>query len=113
MPNPGPHPGVWVHGDLEAGNLIASDGRLTAVIDWGPLNMGDPAVDLLGAWSLFDPDARKQFKAEVDCDDDMWRRARGWALSTAVMGVPYYWITRPRWTALALLKIRNVLTDFD
>jgi aminoglycoside phosphotransferase (APT) family kinase protein len=106
-------PGVWVHGDLEAGNLIAADGRLAAVIDWGPLNIGDPAVDLMGAWSLFDKNARDQFSAEVDCDEATWRRGRGWALSTGLIGVPYYWKTHPDFVALALGKIRNVVADFD
>jgi aminoglycoside phosphotransferase (APT) family kinase protein len=26
---------VWVHGDLSSGNLVALDGRLSAVIDFG------------------------------------------------------------------------------
>src|SRR5512133_916930 len=44
---------VWVHGDLLPGNLLVVDGRLTAVIDFGCLNVGDPACDLLPAWNVF------------------------------------------------------------
>ncbi|SDY53039.1 Predicted kinase, aminoglycoside phosphotransferase (APT) family [Modestobacter sp. DSM 44400] len=44
---------VWVHGDLAPGNLLLTGGRLSAVIDFGALTIGDPAVDLLPAWNLF------------------------------------------------------------
>jgi aminoglycoside phosphotransferase (APT) family kinase protein len=37
---------VWVHGDLLPGNLLVVEGRLSAVIDFGGLNVGDPACDL-------------------------------------------------------------------
>jgi len=37
---------LWVHGDLLPGNLLGVDGRLSAVIDFGGLNVGDPACDL-------------------------------------------------------------------
>lgn len=32
----------WAHGDLLAENLLARDGRLTAVLDFGALPVGDP-----------------------------------------------------------------------
>jgi len=47
-------PAVWVHGDLSDGNLLVRDGRLSGVIDWGGLIAGDPAVELMVAWNLFD-----------------------------------------------------------
>ena len=50
---------VWVHGDLLPGNLLVVDGRLSAVIDFGSLNVGDPACDLQPAWNLF-PGARRR-----------------------------------------------------
>jgi aminoglycoside phosphotransferase (APT) family kinase protein len=37
---------VWIHGDLSSGNLLVVRGRLSAVIDFGALNVGDPACDL-------------------------------------------------------------------
>jgi len=36
---------VWFHGDLLPGNLLFTQGRLTAVIDFGGLGVGDPACD--------------------------------------------------------------------
>ncbi len=43
---------VWLHADLLPGNLLTEDGRLTAVIDFGGLGVGDPAADMLPAWTL-------------------------------------------------------------
>jgi aminoglycoside phosphotransferase (APT) family kinase protein len=70
--------GVWVHGDLLPGNLLVVDGRLSAVIDFGGLNVGDPACDLQPAWNVFVGDSRMQFRAELEVDDSSWLRGRGW-----------------------------------
>ncbi len=40
---------VWIHGDLQPGNLITDRGRLAAVIDFGALGLGDPAPDVAAA----------------------------------------------------------------
>jgi aminoglycoside phosphotransferase (APT) family kinase protein len=47
-----PDPPVWVHADLMPGNLLVRDGRLSAVIDFGTVGVGDPACDLVVAWYL-------------------------------------------------------------
>ncbi len=60
---------VWVHGDLHSGNLLVLQGRLSSVIDFGCLGVGDPACDLMVAWNLFDADARAVF-------DPRWRPTR-------------------------------------
>jgi aminoglycoside phosphotransferase (APT) family kinase protein len=73
---------VWLHGDLHPNNLLASDGRLTGVIDFGDITSGDPATDLSVAWMLFPPDLAIQFRDSYGATDDgTWQRARGWALS--------------------------------
>jgi aminoglycoside phosphotransferase (APT) family kinase protein len=86
---------VWVHGDLLPGNLLVIDGRLSAVIDFGGLNVGDPACDLQPAWNVFAGSSRERFRAELDVDDASWLRGRGWALYQAVLALPYYWDTNP------------------
>jgi aminoglycoside phosphotransferase (APT) family kinase protein len=83
-------PGVWVHGDLHAGNLLTRQGRIHAVLDFGGLGVGDPAVDLMPAWTLFAGPSREQFKATVGADDATWQRSRGWTLSVAVIALDYY-----------------------
>lgn len=79
-------PPVWVHGDPAPGNLLADAGRLSAVIDFGTLAVGDPAVDLIAAWTLLDPDSRAVFRAAVDVDEDTWQRGRVWGLSALLPG---------------------------
>lgn len=81
---------VWIHGDLTPDNLVARDGRLAGVIDWGGLGVGDPATDLLPAWNLFDGGARELYREQLGVDDAAWRRGRGLALSVAVVALPFY-----------------------
>lgn len=76
---------VWIHGDLSAGNIIIHHGVLTAVIDFGGMGIGDPACDLVIAWTLFCGESRTIFKLHVGLDDDTWNRARGWALWKALI----------------------------
>ncbi|TDB82481.1 aminoglycoside phosphotransferase family protein [Micromonospora sp. KC721] len=75
---------VWFHGDVAAGNLLVDDGRLAAVIDFGTCGVGDPACDLVMAWTYFTGDERKVFANAVGLPLDTWRRARGWALWKAL-----------------------------
>ncbi|MFN9927555.1 MAG: aminoglycoside phosphotransferase family protein [Phenylobacterium sp.] len=77
--------GVWVHGDVAAGNLLIRDGRLSAVIDFGQLAVGDPACDLVIAWVSMDGAARTAFRGAVGLDASTWSRARGWALWKALV----------------------------
>ncbi len=83
-------PPTWIHGDLDARNLLARDGRLAAVIDWGCLGVGDPACDVAVAWKLLDADARDVFRAALSVDDATWARSRGWVLSQALNALSYY-----------------------
>jgi aminoglycoside phosphotransferase (APT) family kinase protein len=71
---------VWVHGDVSAGNLLVQAGRLSAVIDFGQLGVGDPACDLAIAWTFFDGASRQAFRDALPLDDATWARGRGWAL---------------------------------
>ena len=75
------HPGVWFHGDVAPGNLLVDDhGRLSALIDFGTCGVGDPACDLVLAWTFLDPASRPAFHEAAGLDDAAWARARGWAL---------------------------------
>jgi aminoglycoside phosphotransferase (APT) family kinase protein len=104
-------PLVWIHGDLAEGNLVVRDGRLVAVIDFGGLAVGDPACDLMIAWTLFSGESREAFRAELSIDDAMWARGRGWALSWALVFVPYYLETNPVGVRAALETIDRVLAS--
>jgi aminoglycoside phosphotransferase (APT) family kinase protein len=102
---------VWIHGDLLPPNLLVSDGRLRAVIDFGATGRGDPATDLNPAWSVFGPAGRKVFRDLVGADDDTWRRGRGIATGQAVGLVPYYAVTNPAMSALGRRMLREILAD--
>jgi len=76
---------VWVHGDMSSGNLLVKDGKLHAVIDFGCSAVGDPACDLVVAWTMFDEPSRHTFQCAVAVDDATWRRGKGWALWKALI----------------------------
>ena len=103
-------PPVWFHGDLAYLNLLARDGTLCGVIDWGTCAVGDPAGDTIAAWSLLPPEARAVFRDALDIDDATWQRGKGWAL-TGVFGIPYYRDTNPLLAANARRGIEAVLAD--
>ncbi|MDQ6694331.1 MAG: aminoglycoside phosphotransferase family protein [Chloroflexota bacterium] len=111
---------VWVHGDLLPGNLLVVNGRLSAVIDWGGLNLGDPACDLQPAWNIFSGaggsgsgsgSSRMRFRDELEVDDASWLRGRGWALYQAVSALPYYWDTNRGMVRQASHALTQVLAD--
>jgi aminoglycoside phosphotransferase (APT) family kinase protein len=102
---------VWVHGDLLPGNLLVVDGRLSAVIDFGGLNVGDPACDLQPAWNVFAGESRTRYRAELQVDDASWLCGRGWALFQAVSALPYYWHTNPGMIRQASHALAQVLAD--
>lgn len=83
-------PPVWLHGDLDARNLLATNGRLSGVLDFGALAVGDPAADVMVAWKMFGADDRAGFRRLLDIDDATWLRARGWVLSQALLILSYY-----------------------
>jgi aminoglycoside phosphotransferase (APT) family kinase protein len=87
-----PHEGAptWIHGDIHPGNVLTREGKLSAVIDWGCAAIGDPAVDLMPAWSMFSGEARAAFRQEIATDAATWIRARGWTLSVSVIALSYY-----------------------
>ncbi|HEX6702276.1 MAG TPA: phosphotransferase, partial [Gaiellaceae bacterium] len=102
---------VWVHGDLLNGNLILERGRLTGVIDWSGVGVGDPACDLIVAWGSIPRELRPAFRAAVGADDATWARGRGWALSVGLIILPYYRETNPALAATGRRLIEEVVAD--
>jgi aminoglycoside phosphotransferase (APT) family kinase protein len=85
---------VWIHGDFAIGNLLASHRhtvcvhsigaiKLSAVIDFGRMAIGDTACDLEIAWTYLSGKFREIFMLEMDMDKDTWIRLRAWALRKA------------------------------
>jgi aminoglycoside phosphotransferase (APT) family kinase protein len=104
-------PPVWFHGDLLSGNVLVEQGRVSAVIDFSGLGVGDPAPDLMIAWSLFDRASRAVFRAALGVDDATWARGRGQALSQAVIFVPYYRHTNPAGVRAAMRMLGELLAE--
>jgi aminoglycoside phosphotransferase (APT) family kinase protein len=102
---------MMLHGDLHPANiLLAADGSLAGVIDFGDVGAGDPAVDLAVGWLMFDAGTRQRFIGAFGraVDRDTWARARGWALvlSTAMLSNSD---DNPRMFSVGEFGIRQVL----
>jgi aminoglycoside phosphotransferase (APT) family kinase protein len=102
---------VWLHGDLHPGNLLVEQGRLSAVIDFGTLGVGDPACDLMVAWTLLSTESRDLFRASLTVDDATWARGRGWALSFGLIAYAYYLDTNPVLAVISRRAIDEVLVE--
>jgi aminoglycoside phosphotransferase (APT) family kinase protein len=110
---------VWVHGDVAATNLLVRDGNLTAVIDFGCLAVGDPACDLMIAWTFLERESRAVFRQTLDIDNETWERGRGWALWKAALvledeltgaGTQPHW-QHMGWICDAKSVIKRLLTE--
>ncbi|MFH8974329.1 aminoglycoside phosphotransferase family protein [Streptomyces sp. NPDC017890] len=102
-------PPVWFHGDFHTGNLLTVDGRLSAVIDFGGLGVGDPACDLTIAFTLMSAGPRAAFRDALGVDDATWTRGRGWALATGLNAHTSYAATNPGVAAQTTRQITQAL----
>jgi aminoglycoside phosphotransferase (APT) family kinase protein len=103
--------GVWIHADLLRPNVLVDGGRVRAVVDFGGVGVGDPAADVIAAWSVFGPVGRAAFRECLDIDDQTWNRGRGYALHQAAMIIPYYNETDPAFVDLAKRTLDQILFD--
>ena len=102
-------PPVWFHGDIAGGNLLVKDDRLAAVLDFGTSGVGDPACDLVIAWTLFSGESRAAFRRTVAQDPATWARARGWALWKSLITLAEFRDTSPQRAAEHARVIDEVL----
>ncbi|QES45385.1 phosphotransferase [Streptomyces venezuelae] len=102
-------PPVWFHGDFHTGNLLTVDGRLSAVIDFGGLGVGDPACDLMIAYTLMSAGSRSVFRTALGVDEATWTRGRGWALATGLNAYTTYAAVSPRVAAQTSRQITEAL----
>ncbi len=101
---------VWIHGDVAIGNLLVRNGQLHAVIDFGCSGVGDPACDLVIAWTLLSGESRKSFRATLAIDDATWARGRGWALWKALITLEEHQHTDARAAAPARQVVHDVIS---
>jgi aminoglycoside phosphotransferase (APT) family kinase protein len=101
---------VWMHGDLHPANLLISAGELTGVIDFGLLGVGDPACDLIVAWTYLAGSARQIFRDGLAVDEPTWARGKGWALDLGLRAAAYS-ADNPVLGNIGLRTIAEVLDD--
>ncbi|MBL8597736.1 MAG: aminoglycoside phosphotransferase family protein [Devosia sp.] len=106
----GANAAVWAHGDVAVGNLLARNGRLSAVLDFGCAAVGDPSCDLVLAWVFLEGESRAAFRALVAVDEATWARGRAWALWKAALLAASGQITHPAENA-PLEVIAAVIAD--
>lgn len=104
---------VWIHADLLRSNLLLNNQQLAAVIDFGSAGIGDPAFDLIPAWTVFNAAGRGVFRNAIRADHDTWLRARGYALHQALLIIPYYQETNPRFVSQAKRTINEILFEIN
>lgn len=102
---------VWFHGDVAAGNLLVRDGRLAAVIDFGTSGIGDPACNVVIAWTLLHGPSRDAFRARLGVNPGTWSRGRGWALWKALITLAGAFDRDPDAAAVSRRVIEHVLAD--
>jgi aminoglycoside phosphotransferase (APT) family kinase protein len=104
---------VWLHGDVAAGNLLVRDRRLAAVIDFGSSGVGDPACDVVIAWTFLDGASRERFRADLDVDAATWSRGRGWGLWKALITLVGHLERDSPDAALPRRDIERILADYE
>lgn len=100
-------PPVWIHGDFSSSNILIQDNKLSGVIDFGGMGIGDPACDLVIAWTFLKDRSREVFKQNVSMDEDTWLRARAWCLWKATFELCN--ITDK--TSLDALRQKQIISD--
>lgn len=80
-----------VHGDLYARHILLDDQRAAvAIIDWGDVHFGDPAVDLAIVHELLPPHAIAAFyEAYGPIEETTWKNARWRATHHAALAADY------------------------
>jgi aminoglycoside phosphotransferase (APT) family kinase protein len=106
-------PPVWLHGDVAIGNLLVREGRLAAVIDFGTSGVGDPACDVVIAWTLFSGRSRQEFREALGVDPGTWSRGRGWALWKAAITLADQIDRDPVGARVSRRVIEEVIADAD
>jgi aminoglycoside phosphotransferase (APT) family kinase protein len=102
---------VWFHGDVATGNLLVRNGRLAAVLDFGSSGVGDPACDIVIAWTFLTCAGRDRFRAELGVDAATWSRGRGWGLWKALISLVGHLENDSPDAALARRDIEQIVAD--
>lgn len=111
---------TWIHGDLHPRNVLASNGQLSGIIDWGDMTSGDRATDLAAFWMLFtDRDLRQQAIATysrlsaVAISNATLHRAKGWAVHFGTVLLETGRVDNPRHAAMGEQILNCIASDLE
>ena len=90
-----------VHGDYRLGNFLERDGRITAILDWELVHLGDPHEDL--AWSCL-----PQYRGGTDLMSQLVPREELYARHQAKTGLPVDPAAVHFYTILSLFKLTAI-----
>ncbi len=104
---------TWIHGDLHARNVLVDDGSISGVIDWGDIASGDKATDLAAIWMLLPSAAsrRRAMEAYLDGSEELWARARGWAVLFGALLLDTGLEDHPRHARMGEATLRRVVEE--
>jgi phosphotransferase family enzyme len=97
-----------VSADLVPGNVLVAGGRLAGVLDVGCFGAADPALDLIGAWTLLAAGPRLLLRDALRCTDLDWERGKAWAFQQAMGLVWYYAETNPVMSRLGRVTLDRI-----
>ncbi len=103
---------VWMHGDLHPANLLVEGQELSAVIDFGLLGVGDPACDLMVAWTYLSAESRDVFRSALAVDDATWSRGRGWVVHIGLRAAAYS-ADNPVLGDIGRYTLAEILAEFE
>jgi aminoglycoside phosphotransferase (APT) family kinase protein len=101
-------PDAMSHGDLIPGNVLVAGGHLAGVLDVGSFGAADPALDLIGAWTLLAAGPRLVLRDALRCTDLDWERGQAWAFQQAMGLVWYYAETNPIMSRLGRVTLDRI-----
>jgi len=105
-------PKSLIAGDMHARNILTNGGKISAIIDWGDMCVGDPATDLASVWALFDDqNARKTALEAYGVTAPTAARAKGWAVFFGVILAETGRKDTPRHAAMGEATLRRVSGD--
>lgn len=74
---------------------------------------GDPACDLMVAWTFLSSETRPILRSVLAPDTATWARGRGWALSFGLVALPYYQKSNPVLASIAAYAVNEVLAEYS
>lgn len=101
---------VWLHGDLHPRNVLMQDGKLSAVIDWGDMCVGDPATDLAALWLLLPSAASRALAIDIYRPSPATLlRAKGWAITWGLLLLDTGRVDNPEHARIGEVILEQVL----